>query len=138
MSTRAIIAYKTDSKWTGVWNHWEGHPQYLGAAIIKRIAVLDGNLRQFARQFIDRCPEGWSDFAKGERTDEGGGWSGTCKDGLLTFDKVPDAHYLYLLDIASRRLEVYPVRRGAVEPFDVVVFDETGAASPAQFVSVPQ
>lgn len=134
VSTRAIIAYrKHDGTWTGVWNHWSGHPQHLGKALIERIAVMDGDLPRFARQFIDRCPEGWSDFAEGQRTEDGGLWTGRCTGSTVTFDKLPDAHLLYLLDPSERRLEIYEVKSGKSTSFDVVSFDELGKAAPGEF-----
>ena len=118
MPTRAVLAYtRGTGDWRGVWNHWSGHTQHLGKEIIDRIALLDGDLEQFCRRWIDRCPEGWSDFTTGERGQDGGVWSGTFEDGVVVFSRgswpapnaretksLPDAHYAYVLDLTSRRL----------------------------------
>ncbi len=67
---RAIIAYRGEpGRWKGVWNHWEGHTQYLGQELIDRVATFDGELPRFVRQYIDHC-QGWSNFRLGERSED--------------------------------------------------------------------
>jgi hypothetical protein len=147
MSTRAVIACSTgDGRWRGVWNHWSSHTQYLGTALIERVRTLDGDIAALCKRWIDRCPEGWSNFAEGERTDEGGIWSGTFRDGRVTFEKgewpgrvtrqLPDAHYLYVFDLPKRTLLVFEVQEGESEPFTQCLFDRDGNASPATLAPV--
>ena len=88
MSTRAILACSNgDGRWQGVWNHWDGHTEYLGKVIIERVGILDGNLERFCRQYIDDCPGGWSDFAANKRGECLGVWSGSYTGGAVVFEK---------------------------------------------------
>ena len=86
MGTRAVIAYtRGDGHWIGVWNHGSSHTQYLGATLLQRVSIFDGNLEQLCKQLIDGCREGWTDLSKGERSGEGGVWFGAVTDGRVTF-----------------------------------------------------
>lgn len=136
MSTRAIIGYATeDGRWKGVWNHWSGHPQHLGRALIRRVAKLKGDVANVVAAAIDGCPEGWSDFDK-ERCEDPVGFLGGTFDGVVaTCDAEAnplcfDAHYLYLFHLPKRRLYVFEVKAGPMRPFGMVTFDEVGAAKP--------
>src|SRR5262245_21379388 len=83
MSTRAIIAYATDDgQWRGVWNHWNGHTQHLGRALIRRVAKLQGDLSRVITDVIEGCPEGWSTFDK-ERCEDPVGFLGGTFDGVV-------------------------------------------------------
>ena len=60
MSTRAVVAFTAgDGTWQGVWNHHASHPQNLGAWIIRKIAVYEGDIAAFVDRFIVRS-NGWS------------------------------------------------------------------------------
>jgi hypothetical protein len=115
----------------------------------ERVRTLDGDIEQLCSRWIHRCPEGWSNFAEGERTEEGGIWTGSYRRGRVVFEKaewpdrgpttqLPDAHYLYLFDLSTRRLLVFEVHDGECEPFTQCVFDEEGNATPAQLTAVPE
>jgi len=61
MSTRAIIARATKSGFKGVYHHWDGYPQELGASLF---ALYNGHfakdLARMLRYLIDEHPAGWS------------------------------------------------------------------------------
>jgi len=148
MSTRAIIAYRIEpSRWKGVWNHHEGHTQYLGQELIKRVATFDGDLVRLTRQYIERCPEGWSSLQRGERLADPCGFlygsvaaaskapgspsSAAVSDGIGL-----DTNYLYLFDLESRTLSVFESSATPIPSFGQVIFDPTGVATPPQLPPV--
>lgn len=134
MSTRAVIACTTgDGTWRGVWNHWGGAPEDLGNALLARVAAGRGDLAAVCRRAIDDQPGGWSDFAAGAPTDDGGCWEGTFTAEAVVFRTLPDAHFLYLFDLSGRRLLVFPVDEGACAPLAEVTFDAAGRADPPDF-----
>ena len=141
MSTRAIIAYATeDGGWKGVWNHWGGHTQHLGRALIRGVAKRRGDLAAFIAETIDGCPEGWSELGKTRCEDPVGFLEGTF-DGVVATCSSPqcfDASYLYLVFVPKRRLYVFEVKDGPMRPFGMVTFDEAGAAKPRTLPSVEE
>jgi hypothetical protein len=143
MSTRAIIAYvSTPGRWKGVWNHWNGHPQHLGQELIDRVATFDGDLDRLVRQYVDRCPEGWSDFREGERAGDPVGFlSGDLHaDGASSVDNgiARDTHFLYVFDLVARKLSVFETSATPVNPFGCVTFDATGKPTPSQLPPVDE
>ena len=64
MSTRSIIARKTEEGFEGTYHHWDGYPSGLGYSlwhIYKSIAVdQEGTLEDMLDLLIDAHPTGWS------------------------------------------------------------------------------
>ncbi len=131
-----------DGSWQAVWNHLDGHTQYLGRWIIRQVKAAKGDLEAFRSKYIDDCPEGWSSLRKGERSEDPVGYLrgefdgiiATCNeaDNALCFD----AHYLYLLYPPKRRLYVFEVKEGPMRPFGIVTFDADGKAKPTKLPRV--
>jgi len=142
MSTRAIIAYRTEpERWKGVWNHWSGHTQHLGQELITRVATFDGELKRLVGQYIDRCPEGWSDFRNGERSEDPCGFlHGSITEHGASVDEGIglDTHYLYVFDLEDRSLSVFESSPTPVKPFGRIVFADDGGATPSQLPSVQE
>ena len=140
MSTRAIIAYASEAgRWKGVYNHSEGHTQYLGSELIERVATFDGDLLRMLRQYVDRCPEGWSSFQEGRRADEGVGFlhGSVTEHGASVDDGIGrSTQYLYVFNVQGRTLCVFNSSPAPVKPFGQVVFDASGAATPAELPRV--
>ncbi len=140
VSTRAILAYRSEPRrWKGVWNHWEGHPQYLGQELIDRVATFDGDVRRLVRQYIDHCPEGWSNFRQGERKEDPCGFlhGSIHEKGASVDDGMGlDTHYLYVFDLDDRSLSVFESDSVPVKPFGRVVFAASGVATPSQLPTV--
>jgi hypothetical protein len=132
MSTRAVIGRSMgDGRWRGVWNHSDSHTEQLGLALMARVADLRGDLATAVRMIIDEVPDGWSSFYLGNEGEDGGTWAGTCSGETATFDgALPDAHYLYLFDVAERRLRVFEVDDGPCVAFTSCAFDADGRATP--------
>lgn len=70
MSTRSVIARKTQSGFSGVYHHWDGYPTALGATLF---ALFNGHFKRdlpaMLKYLIDEHPAGWStingaDFSK--------------------------------------------------------------------------
>ena len=141
MSTRAIVAFTAgDGTWQGVWNHQASHPQNLGAWIIRKIAVYEGDIPAFADRFITRS-NGWSSMQDNEpypAEDAGNRFSGTCSGETLRITAVPDAQLFYLLDLADRALRVYTLAPGELEPFTSCTFDAEGRANPRRLEPMPE
>lgn len=143
MSTRAIIAYvSTPGRWKGVWNHWGGHPQHLGQALIDRVETFEGDIERLVRQYVDRCPEGWSDFREGNRAEEPVGFvHGQLRaDGASSVDEGigRDTHFVYVFDIAARTLSVFETSSAPVTAFGRVAFDASGRATPSRLPPVAE
>lgn len=137
MSTRAVIGYtKGDGRWRGVWNHEDSHTDYLGRDLIDRVAALGGDLAELVRVAITDVPEGWSNFYTCKKGEDGGTWTGTCSGETATFDdEIPDAHFLYLINLADRSLRVFEVDDGPCDAFTSCVFDAKGRATPEELPS---
>ena len=64
MSTRSIIARKTEEGFEGTYHHWDGYPSGLGYSlwhIYKSIAIdQEGSLEDMLDLLIDAHPTGWS------------------------------------------------------------------------------
>lgn len=61
MSTRAVIARKTDTGFTGVYHHWDGYPSGLGATLFElRQEQFQGDTAAMLKVLIDEHPAGWS------------------------------------------------------------------------------
>ena len=140
MSTRAIIAYASGAgRWKGVYNHWDGYTESLGSELIKRVATFDGDLSRMLRQYVDRCPEGWSSLQEGRRADDGVGFlHGSITERGASVDSGigRSTEYLYVFNIADRTLCVFESSPKPVKPFGQVVFDASGAATPAELPRV--
>lgn len=141
MSTRAIVAFTAgDGTWQGVWNHQGSSPQNLGAWIIRKIAVYEGDIPAFADRFIVRS-NGWSSIQDNEpypAEDAGNRFSGTCSGETLRITAVPDAQLFYLLDVPERALRVYTLAAGELEPFTSCTFDAGGRATPRRLDPMPE
>ena len=61
MSTRSVIARKTETGFSGVYHHWDGYPQGLGAFLFQ---YLGGKYKRQVEdalgRIIDKSPGGWS------------------------------------------------------------------------------
>jgi hypothetical protein len=137
MSTRAVIGYTLgDGRWRGVWNHSDSHTDYLGRELIQRAAALEGDLAGLVQMVITDVPGGWSNLYTYKKGEGGGTWTGTCSGETATFDgELPDAHFLYLLNLADRRLRVFEIDDGPCDAFTSCVFDANGDATPAELPS---
>jgi len=137
MSTRAVIGFTLgDGRWRGVWNHGDSHTDYLGHELIERVAGLRGDLAELVRVVITEVPGGWSNFYADEKGEDGGAWTGTCSGETATFDgELPDAHFLYLVNLADRQLRVFQVDDGPCEAFTSCAFNVHGEASPQELQS---
>lgn len=64
MSTRAVIARAVgENDWQGVYHHWDGYPQALGAALwALHRGHFAGDLAAMLETLIDQHPGGWSDL----------------------------------------------------------------------------
>ena len=60
MSTRSIIARKTDKGFTGVYHHWDGYPTGLGCTLYEMYNEGDKDLDGMLTFLIDTHPAGWS------------------------------------------------------------------------------
>jgi hypothetical protein len=78
MSTRSVIARATKTGFAGVYHHWDGYPEGLGATLF---AAFNGHfnkdLGKMLRYLINEHPAGWSsiadaDFAAPAGFQEGG------------------------------------------------------------------
>ncbi len=83
MSTRSMIARKTEEGFQGVYHHWDGYPSALGHTLWQLYHQGDRNLNGMLALLIDEHPAGWSsingvdwdqpigyvtDYAKGRET----------------------------------------------------------------------
>ncbi|MBC7017923.1 hypothetical protein, partial [Salmonella enterica] len=67
--------------------------------------TFDGDLARLVRQYIEHCPEGWSDFREGERSEDPVGFLHgkiTPKGASVDAGLGLDTHLLYLFDVADR------------------------------------
>lgn len=147
MSTRAIIAStNSDGIWKGVWNHWSGHTQHLGRALIKAVGAAKGDLDRAIQRCILDAPDGWSSFVDNKKADpaEGGeGFSGRFDGIVATADRgegglVFDTNFLYLFYPPKRRLYVFEMDDKPMRPFGMVTFDDTGRAKPPKLPPVEE
>jgi len=145
MSRRAIIAYASDDgTWKGVINYWSGHTQHLGRALLRRVSGVKGDLGKLVADVIEGCPEGWTAFDKGERSEDPVGFFTGSFDGVVATCNgeanklVFDTHYLYLFHLPKRRLYVFEVKKGPMRPFGIVTFDEAGKAKPSKLPAVEE
>ncbi|HVY29893.1 MAG TPA: hypothetical protein VHB79_25210 [Polyangiaceae bacterium] len=143
MSTRAIVAYvSSPGQWKGTWNHWNGEPQHLGQELIDRVATFDGDMERLVRQYVDRCPEGWSDFREGTRSEDPVGFvHGKLRaDGASSVDDGIglDTHYVYVFDLATRTLAVFNTSTAPVAAFGRVVFDSSGNPTPSHLPAIEE
>jgi len=61
MSTRSVIARKTESGFRGVYHHWDGYPSGLGQTLFNvRRWVFGGDTNSMLAYLIDAHPAGWS------------------------------------------------------------------------------
>lgn len=61
MSTRAVIARKTQSGFTGRYHHWDGYPSALGATLFTIYqGHFDRDLPRMLKYLLDDHPAGWS------------------------------------------------------------------------------
>ena len=78
MSTNAAIAYGTPKEWQGIYSHWDGYPEGVGAAVwdvlMKEFVLNQGSpgvanngstaVQAFVDIYIKGHPGGWSSFPK--------------------------------------------------------------------------
>jgi len=61
MSTRSLIARKTETGWEGIYHHWDGYPEALGATLFE---LFNGHFDQDAKTMLafllDEHRGGWS------------------------------------------------------------------------------
>ena len=145
MTTRAMVGYvHPDGSWQAVWNHRDGHTQYLGRWILRQMKAQGGDLEAFKAKHIDACPEGWSSMRKGERSEDPVGFLKGSFDGIKAScnpadnELCFDTHYLYLIYPSKRRLYVFEVAEGPLRPFGMVTFDEDGNAKPKKLPPVEE
>lgn len=61
MSTRSVIARKTDSGFKGVYHHWDGYPTALGETLFQAFnGHFKRDLDAMLGYLIDEHPAGWS------------------------------------------------------------------------------
>lgn len=61
MSTRSVIARKTQSGFKGTYHHWDGYPSALGATLFHlHRDHFDGDIEAMLKTLIDDHPAGWS------------------------------------------------------------------------------
>lgn len=61
MSTRAVIARKTATGFTGRYHHWDGYPGGLGATLFAlRKTQFKGDTQAMLKVLLDDHPAGWS------------------------------------------------------------------------------
>lgn len=112
--------------WRGVYHHWGGQPDDLGAELIKRARLFKGNLGGLVRQVIDSAPRGWSSLAQQTQLDDDGSTAGPDDTGNIA--------YAYVFDVGARRLDCFATHADANGEFiGAVTFDAQGAATPPQF-----
>jgi len=77
MSTRSVIARKTQTGFSGAYHHWDGYPSGLGATLFEvRNRFYKGDTARMLNYLIDANPAGWStinsDWTKpaGQRPDD--------------------------------------------------------------------
>ena len=129
MSTRSAIAYGTPKEWQGVYSHYDGYPEGVGAMVWKVLmtefvlnqgrsgVVNDGStaLQSFVDIYINGHPGGWSSFAN------------ECychspdfvmrdgvRDGSVSSDDNPDAlfiEWVYIVDVQAKKLHVLVAAR---------------------------
>jgi hypothetical protein len=149
VSTRAIIGFTNpDGTWRGVWNHWSGHTQHLGRALIKAVRAAKGDLDQVIQRCVLDVPDGWSSFVENKKSEpepegERERFSGRFDGIVATADGgegglVFDTHYLYLFHPPKRRLYVFVMDDKPMRPFGIVTFDSTGGAKPTKLPPVEE
>lgn len=86
MSTRAVIARKTETGFQGVYHHWDGYPSGLGKTLF---ALRNGHFHkdtgEMLKVLIDQHPAGWSTINGTDWTKKPGYHERRFKDS----DKVP-------------------------------------------------
>ena len=61
MSTRSVIARKTETGFIGSYHHWDGYPSGLGSTLFElRNIWYSGDTERMLRYLIDEHPAGWS------------------------------------------------------------------------------
>lgn len=93
----ALPANVKERPWRGVYHHWDGYPDGLGQELLARVQRFQGNLPLVVKQVVDAAPRGWSSLAKNEKM-----------DGLpVSPGETGNTCYVYLFDVAARRLDVF-------------------------------
>jgi hypothetical protein len=139
MSTRAVIAYATeDGSFKGVWNHWDGGPEALGNHLLEAVRLHRGDLDAVVDDAIRGAPHGWSNYATRER----GGEEDDATPSIFGPEHIADAdfHYLYLFDVAARRLDVIEATELKIATRDAlatVTFGAGGVPTPARLEAPP-
>jgi hypothetical protein len=68
MSTRSVIARKTETGFAGVYHHWDGYPSGLGTCLYQmRRHEFDGSTKGMLKVLIDDHPCGWSTLLGGRK-----------------------------------------------------------------------
>lgn len=61
MSTRSVIARKTETGFSGRYHHWDGYPEGLGATLFQlRNGHFKKDTKAMLKTLIDDHPAGWS------------------------------------------------------------------------------
>ncbi len=138
MSTRAVIAYvMDDGSWRGVWNHQDGGPEDLGNHLIDRVQRHRGAMDAVVDEAVRNAPHGWSSYAARERSDD------DEEPSFFGPEHIPeylDFHYLYLFDVAARRLDVIEATEeniAAREVLATVTFAADGTPTPPRLQDPP-
>jgi len=66
VSTRSVIARRTNGGWSGVYHHWDGYPSGLGAHLWKLLRDrYAGDVERLLAEVVDAHPGGWSHLMGG-------------------------------------------------------------------------
>lgn len=114
-----------DRAWRGVYHHYDGYPDGLGEELIARARRFKGNLGGLVRQVIDSAPRGWSSLQSNEKFGDDG--------PRVAPDETDNTCWVYLFDVAARRLDVFATHADASgELVGSVSFAADGTATPAK------
>ena len=137
MSTRSLIARKTESGWEGIYHHWDGYPDALGATLFELFnGHFDQDVSTMLAFLLDEHRGGWStindkDFTKDPGFD-GEGPSCYCHGSrsegpydliVDTGEDMAGAEYCYVIDpktsVITVLKRVYDDGRHAVSAFGI-------------------
>jgi len=117
--------------WRGVYHHWGGQPDDLGAELIASVARAKGDLAAVVRELIDAAPNGWASLAEGRQLED------------LTSvgpEDTGNVAYAYVFDLGARRLDAFATHADASGERGGSVFfraDGTCASDGFAFVEPP-
>ncbi|NOU31594.1 MAG: hypothetical protein HOO96_27145 [Polyangiaceae bacterium] len=141
MSTRAVIAYATkDGGFKGVWNHWDGNPAALGNSLLEAVRSHRGSLDRVVNEAICDAPHGWSSYATRQRAEQDDDDVWPRFFGLEHVPDFLDFNYLYLFDVAARRLQVIEATESKIaarSAIATVTFATDGTPTPSRLEDPP-